>query len=63
MLIEAGHNEVEFFDLTGHSKSFLERTEAGRIYTNAAKVAKLNEMIQNLPSILVSTRHNQAQGY
>ena len=32
MLIEAGFNELEFSDLTGHSKSFLGRTEAGRTY-------------------------------
>ena len=51
MLIEAGYNELEFSDLTGHSKSFLGRTEAGRTYTSTAKVSKLNEMVQNLPSI------------
>ena len=52
MLIEAGFNEIEFADLTGHSKSFLGRTEAGRTYTSTAKISKLNEMVQNLPSII-----------
>ena len=52
MLIEAGFNELEFADLTGHSKSFLGRTEAGRTYTSTAQLEKLKSMINALPVAL-----------
>ena len=49
MLIEAGFYELEFADLTGHSKSFLGRTEAGRTYASTAKLEKLQNMILTIP--------------
>ena len=52
MLIEAGFNELEFADLTGHSKSFLGRTEAGRTYTSTAQLEKLKSIINALPVAL-----------
>jgi len=52
MLIEAGFNEIEFADLTGHSKSFLGRTEAGRTYAGTAKLEKLKKMINEIPITL-----------
>ena len=51
MLIEAGFNELEFADLTGHSKTFLGRTEAGRTYASTAQIEKLEKMIQLIPSV------------
>lgn len=51
MLVEAGFNELEFADLTGHSKSFLGRTEAGRTYTSTSKIEKLQFMINKIPRI------------
>lgn len=51
MLIEAGFNEIEFADLTGHSKSFLGRTEAGKTYAGTAHIKKLKMMIESLPHI------------
>ena len=51
MLIEAGFNELEFADLTGHSKSFLGRTEAGRTYASTAHLMKLKTIIYALPKV------------
>lgn len=51
MLIEAGFNELEFADLTGHSKSYLGRTEAGRTYSSTSQVEKLRTMINSLPEM------------
>ena len=52
MLIEAGFYELEFADLTGHSKSFLGQTEAGRTYSSTAQLEKLKSMISALPVAL-----------
>ena len=38
MLIEAGFNELEFADLTGHSKSFLGELKLDELYTSCSQL-------------------------
>ena len=47
-LLAAGYNEVEIADLTGHKKSNIGRTEAGKTYFHRQTVGKLVEMINHL---------------
>jgi integrase len=47
-LLAAGYNEVEIADLTGHKKSNIGRTEAGKTYFHRQNVNKLYEMIESL---------------
>ena len=45
-LLAAGYNEVEIADLTGHKKSNIGRTEAGKTYFHRQKIAKLLRMVE-----------------
>jgi len=45
-LLAAGYHEVEIADLTGHKKSNIGRTEAGKTYFHRQGVSKLSEMIE-----------------
>ena len=44
----AGYHEVEIVDLTGHKKSNIGRTEAGKTYFHRQKIGKLVEMIDKI---------------
>ena len=50
-LLEANFNEIEVADLTGHSKSNLGKTEAGKSYFGTQKMSKLVRMIDALEVI------------
>lgn len=47
-LLAAGYNEVEIADLTGHKKSNIGRTEAGKTYFHRQDIGKLMKMIQSI---------------
>ena len=49
MMIDAGLDEMQFIDLTGHKKSYIGKTEAGKTYAGAAKIGKLQSIIELLP--------------
>ena len=53
-LLAAGYNEVEIADLTGHKKSNIGRTEAGKTYFHRQDVDKLLEMVRAIPRIFSS---------
>ena len=46
--MQAGYTEQEISDLTGHKKSNIGQTAAGRTYFARQNVAKLKEMVQVL---------------
>jgi hypothetical protein len=48
MMFGAGFDEMEFADLTGHSKPFVGKTEAGRTYAGVQKLEKLKEIIETI---------------
>jgi len=50
-LMQAGYTEQEISDLTGHKKSNIGRTEAGKTYFARQSVGKLKEMIKTVPAI------------
>ena len=50
-LLEANFHEIEVADLTGHSKSNLGKTEAGKSYFGTQKMSKLVKMIDALEAI------------
>ena len=50
-LLAAGYNEVEIADLTGHKKSNIGRTEAGKTYFHRQDVSKLKGMVTDIPII------------
>jgi integrase len=45
-LLAAGYNEVEIADLTGHKKSNIGRTEAGKTYFHRQDIDKLKGMVE-----------------
>ena len=51
-LLAAGYNEVEIADLTGHKKSNIGRTEAGRTYFHRQGIAKLETMVRDIPTLV-----------
>lgn len=51
MMIDAGFDEMEFADLTGHKKSHIGKTEAGRTYAGVQKLERLKEIIETIPYI------------
>lgn len=51
-LLAAGYNEVEIADLTGHKKSNIGRTEAGKTYYHRQNIKKLKVLIESVPSFL-----------
>ena len=50
-LLAAGYNEVQIADLTGHKKSNIGRTEAGKTYFHRQSTVKLYEIIAKIPSL------------
>ena len=53
MILQKGYDEIEFADLTGHSNSYLGKTEAARTYFKTQKLSKLVEMIESIPRLEV----------
>ena len=51
MMFDAGLDEMQFIDLTGHKKSYIGKTEAGKTYAGAAKVEKLQKIIELMPPL------------
>jgi len=51
MLLEAGYQEIEMVDLTGHKRSNMGRTEAGRTYFGRQNITKLVEKISSIQLI------------
>jgi len=47
-LLAAGYNEVEIADLTGHKKSNIGRTEAGKTYFHRQSIGKLCKMVKSI---------------
>jgi integrase len=50
MMIDAGLDEMQFIDLTGHKKSYIGKTEAGKTYAGVAKIEKLKLIIELVPA-------------
>ena len=50
-LLAAGYNAVEIADLTGHKKSNIGRTEAGKTYFHRQSTVKLYEIIAKIASL------------
>jgi len=48
MLLRYGYSEVEIADLTGHKKSNIGRTEAGKTYFHRQDVSKLKEIVDRI---------------
>ena len=53
MLLEAGYQEIEMVDLTGHKRSNMGRTEAGRTYFGRQNITKLVEMVSSIPELQI----------
>ena len=51
MMIDAGFDEMEFADLTGHKKSYIGKTEAGRTYAGVQRLERLKEIIETIPTL------------
>jgi integrase len=51
MLLESGYQEIEMADLTGHKRSNMGRTEAGRTYFGRQNIKKLMEMVSSISKI------------
>ena len=51
MLLEAGYQEIEMADLTGHKRSNKGRTEAGKTYFGRQNITKLVEMVSSISRI------------
>ena len=51
MILEKGFEEIEFADLSWHSKSYLGKTEAARTYFKSQKLPKLIQMIESIPKL------------
>ena len=51
MMIDAGLDEMQFIDLTGHKKSYIGKTEAGKTYAGVAKIEKLQSTIELIPPL------------
>ena len=51
MLLESGYQEIEMADLTGHKRSNMGRTEAGRTYFGRQNISKLAEMVASVPKL------------
>ena len=51
MMFDAGLDEMQFIDLTGHKKSYIGKTEAGKTYAGAAKIEKLKSIVELIPSL------------
>jgi site-specific recombinase XerD len=51
MMFDAGLDEMQFIDLTGHKKSYIGKTEAGKTYAGVAKIQKLQKIIELMPPL------------
>jgi len=51
ILHDAGYNELWIADLTGHEKSHLAKTEAGRTYIATVGLARLVDMVDCIPAL------------
>ena len=51
MMIDAGLDEMQFIDITGHKKSYIGKTEAGKTYAGVAKIEKLQSIIELVPAL------------
>ena len=50
-LLTAKYSELEIADLTGHKKSNIGRTQAGKTYFSRQSISKLVQMIESIPKI------------
>jgi len=50
-LIQNGYNELEFSDITGHKKSNIGRTQAGKTYFARQDTYKLIEIVESIPKL------------
>ena len=53
ILLNAKYSELEISDLTGHKKSNIGRTQAGKTYFARQSMSKLIEMIESIPKLEV----------
>ena len=51
ILLTAKYSELEIADLTGHKKSNIGRTQAGKTYFSRQSMSKLVQMIESIPKI------------
>jgi len=51
ILLNAKYSELEIADLTGHKKSNIGRTQAGKTYFARQSMSKLIEMIESIPKL------------
>ena len=52
-LLTAKYSELEIADLTGHKKSNIGRTQAGKTYFSRQPMSKLIEIIESIPKLEV----------
>ena len=50
-LLTAKYSELEIADLTGHKKSNIGRTQAGKTYFSRQSMSKLVQMIESIPKL------------
>ena len=53
ILLNAKYSELEISDLTGHKKSNIGRTQAGKTYFSRQPISKLIQMIESIPKLEV----------
>ena len=51
MMFDAGLDEMQFIDLSGHKKSYIGKTEAGKTYAGVVKIAKLKQLVELIPAL------------
>ena len=51
ILLNAKYSELEIADLTGHKKSNIGRTQAGKSYFSRQSMTKLIQMIESIPKL------------
>ena len=51
LLLQKGYHELEFSDITGHKKSNIGRTQAGKSYFAKQDISKLIEIVESIPKI------------
>ena len=50
-LLTAKYSELEIADLTGHKKSNIGRTQAGKTYFSRQSMSKLVQIIESIPKL------------
>ena len=53
ILLNAKYSELEISDLTGHKKSNIGRTQAGKTYFARQPISKLIQMIECIPKLKI----------